>query len=65
MDKPAVKAMMLPGLWLQKITTKTPDNCQLEVAIAAVKEVLERENDKTIKPRTYEIKMKSSSPDKV
>jgi uncharacterized protein YqhQ len=65
MDKPAVKAMMLPGLWLQKITTKTPDNRQLEVAIAAVKEVLERENDKTIRPRTYEIQMKSSSPDKV
>jgi uncharacterized protein YqhQ len=65
MDKAAVKAMMMPGLWLQKITTKTPGNRQLEVAIAAVKEVLEREKDKTIKPRTYEIKMKSSGPDKV
>jgi len=64
MDKLFVKALMKPGLWLQKITTKTPDNRQLEVAIAAVKEALERENDTSRKSRTYEIKMNSSSPDK-
>lgn len=64
MDKSLVKAMMLPGLWLQKITTKAPDNRQLEVAISAVREVLERENDTSRKSRTYEIKMDSSAPDK-
>ena len=56
MDKPIVKGMMLPGLWLQKITTKKPDKYQLEVALAAVKEVLEREGDKSSKSRIFEIK---------
>ncbi|MFQ6114323.1 MAG: DUF1385 domain-containing protein [bacterium] len=31
------KALILPGLWLQKLTTKEPDESQLEVAIIAVK----------------------------
>ncbi len=30
-----------PGLWLQKITTKEPDDAQLEVAIVALKSALE------------------------
>jgi uncharacterized protein YqhQ len=32
-----------PGLWLQKITTKPPDDGQIEVAIASFNEVLKRE----------------------
>ena len=40
MDKAIVRTMMAPGLWLQKLTTREPDNSQLEVAIAALKEVL-------------------------
>lgn len=39
-DSLLVKVLSIPGLLLQKITTKTPDNKQLEVAIAAVKAVL-------------------------
>ncbi|MGE5572790.1 MAG: DUF1385 domain-containing protein [Bacteroidota bacterium] len=30
-----------PGLWLQRLTTREPDDAQLEVAIAALKDVLE------------------------
>jgi uncharacterized protein YqhQ len=37
---PVVGALILPGLWLQKITTKPPDDGQLEVASAALKAVL-------------------------
>jgi uncharacterized protein YqhQ len=37
---PIVGALILPGLWLQKITTKKPDDRQLEVAAAALKAVL-------------------------
>ena len=33
---PLVGAMILPGLWLQKITTRRPDDGQLEVAAAAL-----------------------------
>ncbi len=36
-----VKILIAPGLWLQKITTKEPDEKQLEVAIAALKSALE------------------------
>lgn len=40
-----VKIFVLPGLWLQKITTKEPDKNQLEVALIALKEVLELEKE--------------------
>ena len=38
---------MVPGLWLQKITTKPPDRDQIEVAIASFNEVLRREAEPT------------------
>lgn len=37
------KAITRPGIWLQNITTKEPDDSQLEVAIAALKESLKLE----------------------
>lgn len=39
-DNIIFKLMLLPGLWTQKLTTRTPDNKQLEVAIVALKEVI-------------------------
>ncbi|MEA4986667.1 MAG: DUF1385 domain-containing protein [Anaerovorax sp.] len=47
-DSWIVKVLSVPGLLLQKLTTKTPSNEQLEVAIAAMKEVLKEEE-----PRAY------------
>jgi uncharacterized protein YqhQ len=38
-----MKALMAPGLWLQKITTQKPDRGQIQVAIASFDEVLRRE----------------------
>jgi uncharacterized protein YqhQ len=38
-----MRALMAPGLWLQKITTKPPDHGQIEVAIASFNEVLRAE----------------------
>jgi uncharacterized protein YqhQ len=38
-----MRALMAPGLWLQKITTKPPERDQIEVAVASFKEVLRRE----------------------
>ncbi|HEX9920239.1 MAG TPA: DUF1385 domain-containing protein, partial [Candidatus Methylomirabilis sp.] len=35
-----------PGLWLQKITTRDPQDDQVEVAIRALSEVLEMEREK-------------------
>ena len=37
------KLITLPGVWLQNITTKEPDDLQLEVAIEALKESLKLE----------------------
>ena len=38
-----MRALMTPGLWLQKITTKPPDHHEIEVAVASFTEVLRRE----------------------
>jgi len=40
---PVMRAVMAPGLWLQKITTNPPDRGEIEVAIASFNEVLRRE----------------------
>jgi uncharacterized protein YqhQ len=40
---PVMRALMAPGLWLQKITTKPPTNDQIEVAIASFRKVREME----------------------
>jgi uncharacterized protein YqhQ len=37
------RIILAPGLWLQKLTTREPDDQQLEVAICALKRVLEIE----------------------
>jgi uncharacterized protein YqhQ len=42
-DSLVMRAVMKPGLWLQKITTKPPDGGQIQVAIASFNEVLRRE----------------------
>lgn len=38
--------IILPGLCLQRLTVREPDNSQIEVAIAALKEVLKLDNPK-------------------
>ncbi len=40
-DNRVVRAIMIPGLWLQSLTTREPDDAQLEVAVAALKKVVE------------------------
>ncbi len=40
LNNPFVRTMAMPGLWLQKLTTGIPSRAQIEVAIEALKEVL-------------------------
>lgn len=40
-----MRALMRPGIWLQKITTQEPDRGQIEVAVASFQEVLRRETE--------------------
>jgi len=42
-----VRAMVAPGLWLQSLTTREPDDNQLEVAITALKRVVEIDQEET------------------
>jgi uncharacterized protein YqhQ len=42
-DSAAVRALMAPGIWLQRITTQEPDASQVEVAVASFREVLRAE----------------------
>jgi uncharacterized protein YqhQ len=44
-DSAVMRALMAPGLWLQRITTQAPDRGQIQVAIASFREVLRRESD--------------------
>jgi len=39
-DNPLVKALVAPGIWLQKITTSQPDRTQIEVAIRSFEAVV-------------------------
>ena len=45
-DKKWAKFLASPGLCLQKITTKNPDDSQLEIALTSLKEILKLENNK-------------------
>lgn len=40
MNSKIVRALIAPGLWLQKLTTREPDDSQIEVAIKALQTVL-------------------------
>lgn len=43
-----VRALLTPGLWLQKMTTREPDDSQLEVALAALTRVTEIDQPVTV-----------------
>lgn len=42
-DNPLLRALLLPGLWMQKLTTREPSDDQIEVAIVALQRTLEKE----------------------
>jgi uncharacterized protein YqhQ len=45
-----VKIILAPGMWLQSMTTREPDNDQLEVAIAALKGAIDADQGITATP---------------
>lgn len=46
-NNPILNVLLLPGLWLQKLTTREPSDDQIEVAIVALKRTLEKEESWT------------------
>lgn len=51
-DNKLVRAISIPGLMLQKITTKEPDESMIEVAIASLKAVLDEPENKASEAQT-------------
>jgi uncharacterized protein YqhQ len=49
-DNAIVAAMVWPGLMLQRLTTRTPDEAQVEVALVAMQRVLDMEESDTLRP---------------
>ncbi len=52
---PLVKPLKVPGLLLQKITTREPDDNMLEVAITAFKKVMEMDENPDIPEQQFDI----------
>jgi uncharacterized protein YqhQ len=46
-DNPVFRILSKPGLWMQTMTTRQPDDGQIEVAIAALKQVIAAEEPET------------------
>ena len=44
-DIPVLRFLGYPGLWLQRITTREPDDTQVEVAIASFEKMRERDQE--------------------
>jgi uncharacterized protein YqhQ len=42
-NNPVLNALLRPGMWLQKLTTREPSDDQIEVALVALKTTLEKE----------------------
>jgi len=42
-DNPVVRLLITPGLWLQRLTTREPEDGMLEVSIAALQRVLQED----------------------
>jgi uncharacterized protein YqhQ len=56
------RIFILPGLWLQKITTSEPDDAQLEVAMVALKGAIG--NDPFVGPSKVELVMSGEKRDR-
>ena len=65
MDNKLVKAAAYPGLMLQKLTTKKPDEEMLEVAIVALKKVREKEENIPFEPLTSPVEMWQEKKEKI
>jgi uncharacterized protein YqhQ len=53
-DNRVLMALLAPGLWLQRLTTREPSDDQVEVSIRALRSVLDREAAETPEQRRLE-----------
>ena len=57
MENPLFRMLIWPGMILQKLTTREPEDDQLEVALASLRQVLRLEKIKSESPESPEIQM--------
>jgi uncharacterized protein YqhQ len=50
-----LRPLLMPGLWLQRMTTREPTLEQIEVSIRALREVLRLEGRTTAEERKVEV----------
>lgn len=55
MDNRFFRALIMPGLVLQKLTTREPDDSQLEVALASLRQVLRLEKKVETRRENFEV----------
>ena len=55
MDNPIFRAMIWPGMVLQNLTTREPDDSQLEVALASLRQVLRMEKGAELPTEEFEV----------
>lgn len=62
-DSPIVNTLSKPGLWLQALTTKEPDDSMIEVAIQSVEAVFDwKEYQEKERQRSGKLKLTSKNP---
>jgi uncharacterized protein YqhQ len=54
-NKPLVKVLMWPGMQLQRMTTREPDDDMIEIAVAAMTLIVEREDREAAGPRAVAV----------
>jgi uncharacterized protein YqhQ len=54
-NHPLLRPLLMPGLWLQRMTTREPTLDQIEVSIRALREVLRLEGRTTAEERKVEV----------
>ncbi len=59
-SSPIVLPLKVPGMLLQRLTTKEPDDKMIEVAITAFNKVIEMDNDPSIPEVSFELPKKRS-----
>ena len=47
-DNLFIRILSAPGLWMQKISTKEPDDSMIECAIAALEQVIPEDNSDSL-----------------
>ena len=52
-DNLFTKIISAPGMWMQRLTTKEPQDDMIEIAIAAIEAVLEEEDYKSFYTENY------------